>query len=394
MVRVLHVIPSLGPLRGGPSFALPILAQSLARQEVEVHVATTDDNGPGRLPSASGRAVSPDGVTTWYFPRQTRFYTFSWPLTAWLARHAGEFDLLHIHALFSYPTAAASLAAARHGVPYIVRPLGTLNQWGMTQRRPRLKQLSFQLVERRILKGAAAIHYTSEQERLEAEQLGRFGPAAVIPLGIDLREFEQPAPPAAFLHAHPSLAGRPIILFLSRLDPKKGLDLLLPAFAQLRQAQPRAALVLAGEGEPEFVTALRETADDLGIGDSVVFTRFLGGQEKLSALAAATAFVLPSYSENFGVAPVEAMAAGLPVVLSEHVAISGDVRKAEAGLVVPVEAGALAAAMERLLDPALCSRLGQNARRLARTRFTADAAARELISLYHEVRRHDARHVA
>jgi glycosyltransferase involved in cell wall biosynthesis len=265
----------------------------------------------------------------------------------------------------------------------------------MTRRRPLLKQVSFRLVERRILQGAAAIHYTSEQERLEAERLGRFGRAAVIPLGIDLRAFEQPASPATFLRAHPSLAGRPIVLFLSRLDPKKGLDLLLPAFAQLRRAHAQAALVVAGEGEPEYVLGLRETARRLGIAESVIFAGFLAGQEKLSALAAADAFVLPSYSENFGVAPVEAMAAGVPVVLSEHVAISADVRQGGAGLVVPAETGALADAMKRLaFDPALRSRFGQNARRLARSRFAAEATARELISLYQEVRRHDARGVA
>src|SRR5207248_1206849 len=106
--KVLHVIPSVGPLRGGPSVMVRQLAASLAREGVEVHVATTNDNGPETLDVACGVPVRQDGVTYWFFPRQVRFYNFSWPLNAWLAQHVRDFDVVHIHALFSF----ASLPAA------------------------------------------------------------------------------------------------------------------------------------------------------------------------------------------------------------------------------------------------------------------------------------------
>src|SRR5437879_700359 len=147
------------------------LAGSLARAGIETHVATTDDNGPETLQVRCGVPVVQDGATYWYFRRQTRFYTFSWPLGAWLARHVADFDAVHIHALFSFATLPAAYWARRRGVPYIVRPLGTLNEWGMRNRRPWLKRLSFRLIESRILKHAALVHYTSDQERLEAETL-------------------------------------------------------------------------------------------------------------------------------------------------------------------------------------------------------------------------------
>src|SRR5262245_51284458 len=149
--RVLHVIPSVGPARGGPSVAMGILARGLAATGVDVDVATTNDDGPGLLDIPLGRPVEREGATYWYFHRQIPFYTISWPLTRWVAGHVNGYDLVHIHALFSQPSVAAAVAARRSGVPYIVRPLGTLNRFGMEKRRPRLKRLSYRLLERRIL---------------------------------------------------------------------------------------------------------------------------------------------------------------------------------------------------------------------------------------------------
>ena len=129
--KILHVIPSVGPHRGGPSVMMRTLARALSQAGMDVHVATTDDNGADRLNVPLGEPQHEDGATFWYFPRQTNFYTFSWPLTRWLARHVREFDLVHIHALFSYAALPAAVLARWAGVPYIVRPLGTLNRWGI-----------------------------------------------------------------------------------------------------------------------------------------------------------------------------------------------------------------------------------------------------------------------
>jgi glycosyltransferase involved in cell wall biosynthesis len=394
-MKVLHVIPSVSPKRGGPSFALRSMAQGLAERGVDVHIAATDDDGPGRAHVPLARPVVRDGITTWYFPRQTRFYTFSWPLTRWLTHQAPDYDVVHIHALFSYAALPAAWAAACHGVPYVVRPLGTLNRWGMRRRRPLLKRVSFRLIERRILNGAAAIHYTSEQERAEAQDLGVSTAPAVIPLGIDLAEFARPRSPDRFLRSNPHLAGRTVLLFLSRLDPKKGLDILLPAFSRVLDLRPDAALVLAGNGDEGFVSGLREEVRRLGLDGDVVFAGLLTGVEKLSALAAAAVFVLPSYSENFGVAPVEAMAAAIPVVLSDQVGISKEVRESGAGLVVSAAVETLSHALARLMgDRDLRCRMGENGRRLAQTRFSSQAAAGKLVALYERIRKTRERHVA
>jgi len=374
--KILHVIPSVGPHRGGPSVLMHTLARALSQAGLEIHVATTDDNGPGRLRVPHGVPQQEDGATFWYFPRQTRFYTFSWPLTRWLARHVREFDLVHIHALFSYATLPAALLARRAGVPYIVRPLGTLNRWGIENRRPWVKRLSFRILESRILANAAGIHYTSEQELGEARELGVFARPLIVPNPVELPALDS-RPPAALPR------NRKVVLFLSRFDRKKGLDLLLAAFARVRRECPDAVLVLAGDGDPQWVATLKADAQRLHIESDIVWAGFLTGEEKWGALRGADVFVLPSYSENFGIALVEALACGCPVVLSDQVGIHGEITRAEAGLVTPCRVDDLAGALLQVLgDASLRRRMSENGIRLARRQFSLEAVARQLADAY------------
>jgi glycosyltransferase involved in cell wall biosynthesis len=360
------------------------LARDLTREGIEVHVATTDDNGPKRLHVPWGTPVVQDGVTYWFFPRQTRFYTFSWPLSTWLARHVNEFDVLHIHALFSYATLPAAFWANRHGIPYVLRPLGTLNEWGMQNRRPWVKKLSLRLLESRVLKNAALVHYTSELERTAAESLQVGGRSIVIPNALP------PSPGSiatlGFRARYPELRDRPIALCLSRLDPVKGLDILLGAFAKTRERIPGVALVVAGDGNRPFIDELKAQADALGLAADVVWTGFLEGHEKQAALADADVFVLPSYSENFGIAVAEAMAAGLPVIVTDQMGIHPDVAQAQAGRVVSCDVDRLSMALVELLADAPKRRqMGDNARRWALEHYSSRAVTRQVIGAYNAI---------
>jgi glycosyltransferase involved in cell wall biosynthesis len=361
------------------------LAASLARSGIETHVATTDDNGPETLDVPYGQPVIHDRVTYWYFPRQLRFYTFSWPLSRWLSHHVADFDLVHIHALFSFAALPASYWAARRGVPYIVRPLGTLNHWGMTRRRPWLKKASFQLVERHILKHAALVHYTSDQERREAETLRIGGTSAVIPNALADASASDSC--GAFRRRFPQLRGRQIVLFLSRLDEKKGLDLLVRAFADLRRQVTNVSLVIAGDGSPGFVRGIKAEATRLGLAqDDVVWTGFLTGADKHAAFTDSDVYVLASYSENFGIAAAEAMAAGLPVIVSDQVGIHRDIAAAGAGLVVRCNAADITHAMRQLLsDAELRVRIGGNGKRLATLKYSSAAVTSQVIDIYHRI---------
>ena len=149
-MKVLHVIPSLAAKDGGPSFAMPLIASGLRRAGIKIDVATTaGDEEVALLNGDLTKPASRDGVNYFYFRRQTEFYKVSRPMTRWLAQHIRDYDLVHIHALFSYAAYTASNLAIKNHVPYVVRPLGVLNRWGMENRRKLLKQLSFRLIEQR-----------------------------------------------------------------------------------------------------------------------------------------------------------------------------------------------------------------------------------------------------
>jgi glycosyltransferase involved in cell wall biosynthesis len=364
------------------------MARYQADRGIEVHVATTDDNGTERIHTGGHFPLFENAVTYWIFRRQTRFYTFSFPLTRWLWKHSADYDLIHIHALFSYPAIAAAFCARWASVPYVVRPLGTLNRWGMRHRRRWLKSLSFRFIESRILRRAAVVQYTSEQEAVEAKLLDARHQAIVIPNPVELLGPERTR--GTFRTRYPALAGKTVLLFLSRLDPKKGLDLLLPALSVARDQNPEVALVIAGDGDPAFVAGLKKQAEQLGLEKCVLWVGFLRANEKRAALADSDVYVLPSYSENFGVAVVEAMGAGIPVIVSDQVGIHREIAKAGAGLVAECRVEALAAALTQVLgDSEWRVAASERAARLA-ARFAPEIITAQLAELYGRIRiRHD-----
>ena len=392
-MRILHVIPSIGPARGGPSVVMRTMARSQAACGLEVHVATTDDNGRGRLSKTAGASFVEDSVTYRIFRRQTRFYTFSLPLTMWLSKHARDYDAIHIHALFSYPSIAAAFFAKRAHVPYLVRPLGVLSPWGMHHRRPWLKRLSFRLMESRVLRNAAGVQYTSAQESDEAAQLGVEHSPLLVPNPVDLAA-DGPLVRGRFRAAFPKLTGKIIVLFLSRIDAKKGIDLLLPAFAHLRLTHPNAVLVVAGDGNRTLLEGLKSQAKQLGLGEGILWAGFLQGESKRNALADADVFVLPSYSENFGVAVVEAMGCGVPVIVSDQVGIHREISQAQAGLVVECSVPQLAEALTRTVcDPVWRRQASGNARELA-GKFAPETIASQLVKIYERIRNHHGQRAA
>jgi glycosyltransferase involved in cell wall biosynthesis len=377
-IRVLHVIPSVASFRGGPSQVIRMVAEGLAERGVSVQVATTDDDGPRRLPVPLGAPVQEGKVTYWYFARQIRPYICSWQLASWLWRRAREFDLVHIHTVFSYASTAAAMIAKAWGVPYIVRPLGVLNRWGFENRKPFLKRLSFAAIDKRILSHAAAVQYTSEQERVEAERLCPGLPSVILPNPVRISETWDPPP-----NLSRSGAPEPVLLFMSRLDQKKGLDLLIRAFAKVKRRFPESRLAVAGSGDDAWEKSLRALAEKEQVADRIEWAGFVSGAAKRRMLERAALFVLPSYSENFGVAVVEAMAAGLPVVISDQIGIHPAITEGGAGLVTPCQVDALSDALiQALADPGALRAMGERGRKVAIAQFSIPVVAEKLVSLY------------
>lgn len=384
-MRVLHVIPSLSLAHGGPTRALAMMERALTAEGVTVETTTSDDDGPqGRLNRPLAVPVLENGVARRYFPRRTVFYKASPALGRWLADHVRDYDLVHIHALFSYSSIAAARAARRAGVPYVLRPLGTLARYGVTQRRPWLKRASLALFEGPALRGAAAVHFTSEEERIEAESWGIPMRSRVLPLGVEpLAATDDTLVRRQF----PALGAGPYLLYLSRLDPKKNLEGLLDAWAVVAPQCPAVQLLVAGGGEPGYAAALRARAAALGVSTRVVWAGPIDGEIKASALAGAQAFVLPSFSENFGIAAAEALMAGLPCVLGRGVAIAAEVEAAGAGWVTLPDAQHVAEALRQALAMSSEQRtvMAKAARDLADRRFSAQAMGRGLVALYREI---------
>lgn len=385
-MRVLHVIPSISPLRGGPSRAVIEMVAALRLRDVDAAILTTNDHGPGLHPDlVTGRWQLHQGVPVLAFPRWSppvaalREFAISPGLSLWLARHLKDYDLLHIHALFSYPSTSAMAQARWAGVPYILRSIGQLSPWSLAQSRGR-KRLMLRLIERRNLQRAAALHFTTDAERDEAAALGLAPPTLVLPLGV-----RGPEPAAAAAGGRDGAA--PVrFLFLSRLHPKKQLEKLLDALALLQRHRPEASweLAVAGDGEPPYVAALRARTRDLGIDARCRWLGFVEGEAKWQLLQAADWYVLPSAAENFGIAAVEALAAGTPVILSPEVAVAADVARCGAGLVCASVPEALAQALGQALErPSLSMRA--SALNLAQMEFSWSTIALQLRDAYRQV---------
>jgi len=349
---------------------------------VEVHIATTDDDGPGRRLAQPPQADGPHGQYH-HFPKRTEFYKVAPALGRWLNRHVADYDLVHIHALFSYTSIAAGRAARKAGVPYIVRPLGTLTRYGIEQRRPWLKKLSLRFFEAPLLRHAAAVHFTAVAERDEALTLGVEMQSAVVPLAV---EPEDLADVEGFESRFPALRGGGYVLFLSRIDPKKNVEALLDAVALLAVSHPGLMLALVGDGKADYLSQLKARAAALGLTNRVVWTGFLYGGLKAAALQRAAVFALPSFSENFGIAAAEALLAGLPCVLGQGVAIAKEVQDAGAGMAVEPTAQATAQALLHYLESAqVRSAAGVAAAKFAQRHLSLEAMSSGLLTLYQTV---------
>jgi len=373
-MRILHIIASLAPRLGGPSAAAPAMASALAERGHDVHIVTSNFGGAPAECGPLGVPVPTEGYTTWTFEaRAIGPYAFSLPMARALRRQVPAADVVHLHSLYLLHSAVGGAYARRFGVPYIVRPHGTLDAY--IRRRHRARKAVYEwLIERRNLAGADAIHYTSESEEAQAREAGVLTRGYVIPLGVSL-------PPSL-----PEIErDSDLVLFLGRLSEKKGLLLLADAFVRLQTLRPASKLVVAGPDDG-MAEPLRRRLRELGLESGVQLRGEVAGLEKWSLLASASVFVLPSSAENFGIAAVEAMATGTPVVVSREVAVSEHVSRSRAGLVVPREPDALADALRSILDDPVNARsFGASGRGLVNSAYSWNAIGALLEEMYREV---------
>lgn len=296
-----------------------------------------------------------------------------------LKQNTGKFDVVHIHSVFLWPTTAGAKSAQRFQVPYVISPRGMLVADLIRRKNPILKSAWIAMFDKANIRSAAAIHATSETEVREMQSLGinssRF---AVIPNGLNLPRWAGDG----FFSLGIVKDRRPRVLFLGRINWKKGIDLLIRAMAFV----PEAHLVVAGNDEERYTRELIELVEKLGFSDRISFIGPVHGEAKWNLLRSADVFALTSYSENFGNSVLEAMACGVPVVVTTGVGLASTVAADATGRVVDGTPAAIGSAIqELLLDPHTRCRLGRNGSRIVAEKFSWSNIAREMIDLYSEV---------
>jgi glycosyltransferase involved in cell wall biosynthesis len=362
-MRVLHVISGIDPENGGPSMALHGLAIAQRRMGIDVTVAATFQRasvvGVAEQWRKAGLRVELIGPAVGALSRHAQIV----PRLAELTRDA---DVVHIHALWEEIQHQAARAAERRGVPYIVRPCGLLYPRSLAKSWLK-KKLYVALRLRHTLDCATAIHFTTEDERHGAAVAIK-ARAIVEPNGLDLTEFDPLPPPGSFSRLHPALAGRRFVLFLGRVHPEKGLELLIPAMAKLDDND--VSLVVAGPDNAGALPRFQRLAEQEGVRDRVLFVGMLDRPSRVAALRDAALLSLPSFHENFGISVIEALAAGIPVVVSDHVGLHHLIAQERVGGVVPLDVEALASALNRWLgDETLRVSTADRGRDLVRERF-------------------------
>jgi glycosyltransferase involved in cell wall biosynthesis len=385
-MRILHVIPAVAARYGGPSTAIWPMASALRQLgNIDVEIATTDADGPGSSLTAADLPRDA-GVVHLFRRNRGEGFKYSSALCTWLNSHSCEFDVVQTHSNWNHPVAAACQAARRAGVPYIIRPCGMLSSYTWLKSKWK-KRIYWWLRERTNVRQAAGFHVTSEDECQEVLRLGVKVPIEVIPLGIGNDAWDATIERGWLREQCPQAGKRPILLFLSRIHPKKGItDFLLPAVAQLKTDAFLA--IVGGEDDhaPGFARQVANEICRLGLSNRVALLGPVPPSRRWSAFDGADLFVLPSHSENFGIVVAEAMARCKPVVVTTGVQFGKHVSSCQAGTVVPLDISALTVALDLWLsNPSQCARAGEAGSQYIRHHFTWRQTAESLAALYRRV---------
>jgi len=380
-LRILQVVPTYFPAirYGGPIRSVHALSKSLAARGHDVHVFTTSVDGPNDLDFDASNPVELDGVKVRYFPvRFLRRLYWSPPMAAALRNEVADFDVLHLHSVFLWPTwVAARIAHSKH-VPYVVSPRGSLGREVIRRKSTLLKSAWIHLIEQRTLRESSAVHSTSEIETDEINALGlNTSRIFCVPNGVD-----SPMEHAALAAGPYSEIARPYALFLGRINWKKGLDRLLKAW----QLIPDLTLIIAGNDEEGYRNKLEALIREYDLNTRVRFLGPVSDEHKWALYENAALFILPSYAENFANVVAEAMSMGCPVIVTPEVGLSGLVRESGAGIVADGAPQPLSEAIRTLicdLDKRIA--MGNRGRQAVRRHLSWDSVASSMGAVYADI---------
>lgn len=370
-MNILHVIPSLDPGSGGPSAAIKMYARLLANAH-EIHIAATEEQYHSDYFKSYVSELS-SYSTVHLFPFVANHsFKYSNDMRKWLRSKIRDFDVVHIHAVFSLMSSIAGNICRAENVPFIIRPLGTLSPFSLNQGNTTLKKLWYELVEKKNLRRAYCLQATSESERDDLNSLGFDRVKIVPPFCLEVK-------------SHQKVGKRRIrtVGYLGRIAPKKNLESLIKALSKSPEC---VYLHLAGNGDEGYVNKLKMMAEDLKINEHIRWFGFVENDQKETFFKDIDALILPSFHENFGIAAAEAMSFGIPLLLSTGVKLLDESELQRCSLVFEPTVDAIHYALADY-----CSwsdndwaRYAVNARNVALQRFSREVVSSSLLTMYQE----------
>ncbi|HZW10459.1 MAG TPA: glycosyltransferase [Phycisphaerales bacterium] len=381
-MKILHYKATVWREQGGVVGAVLALCAELARAGHEVTLASYDPRDVPQSWFAGGPGL----------PRVLRVPSMRFPAgllgRGVLAGAVAQSDIVHLHSMWQLPTLRIGAVCRRLGTPYVVSIHGMLDDWTITKGLLK-KRVFLGAGGRRWLERAGAVHCTAEAELAQSAKWFPRGRGVVAPLFLEWEPYERLPGPEIARSRWPSLSRGPSVLFLSRLHPKKGVELLLGAMGALWSEGSPARLLIAGTGETAYEAALRRLAAPHG--DKVEFLGFVSGEAKISLLQAADVFALASYQENFGYALFEALAAGTPVVTSRDVDTWRELVASGGAVAAERTPAAFAAAIREVLEnPARREEMGRAGRQWAVSNLRPGVVIARYEEMYRDAMRRQA----
>lgn len=378
-MNILHAINSTNPAGGGPIESIVQADRALRPRGHESEIVCLDAPGAPWLKAAplTTHATGP------VFSR----YRYSPRFAPWIRANATRFDCVIVHGIWLYPSLGTRRALRETATPFFIYTHGMLDPAfrSLFPVKHAAKALWWKLAEHRAVRDARAVFFTCEEERRLAH--ASFKPLAcneaIVPYCVGEPPGEPVSQKEAFVSRFPGLRDKRIVLFLSRIHPKKGCDTLLRAFATVAADFPDAHLVVAGPDSVGWAAQLKDEAARLGVGDRITWTGMLTGDLKWGAFRCADVFALPSHQENFGIAVVEALACGVPVAISDRINIWREIEEDGAGVVHAPDAAGTANALRAALGRSDADKMRRDARSCFERRFRADSAAENLLNVLH-----------
>lgn len=385
-MKILVVTANISASSGGLKTGTLNLCKALIKKGHTVLLYTTTYSETNEFNDCEGRLVYLEGVPVKFSNIQFRAMgnIFSIGLIKDFLKTIPSMDLVLIQSMYQFTSTLTALISKFYNIPYILRPHGTLDPALFFRRRSLIKKIYVFLFERWSFLWASAIQYSSKSEMLMTSGvIKKSAPGIVISEGIAIEDFAKESKKIAFRQSYPQFKDKRILLFLGRIHQKKGIEIALQAFKIVSEKIDDLQMAIIGPGESSYVNQLVKLTSQLELEDRVFFLGMVDDELKKSALMDSDIFILPSYGENFGIAVIEAIACGCPVILSNKVGVAENLRNHGVALVAECDVVQIASAVCTLCsDPLLVNKMRLEGPKCANKYYSLEAMAAQMDIAY------------